>query len=124
MLLEAENNYSSDDVCICNTSMYVFGHHFLLQIDHWPLLTLFNESKEISNQALSRIQRWALFLYSYQHTIACWTTKQHANADAMSGLSLPLDYREDSSTQQPLYNGQEGHSPINGSHMRTTTIDS
>ena len=52
-------------------------------------MTLFNENKSIPVQASNRIQRWALTLSSYQYTIACRTTQQHANADAMSRLPLP-----------------------------------
>ena len=51
-------------------------------------MSLFNESKPIPTQASNRIQRWALTLSSYQYTIACRTTQQHANADAMSRLPL------------------------------------
>ena len=36
---------------------YLYGHHFLLQTDHKPLLTLFNEQKSIPPQASGRIQR-------------------------------------------------------------------
>ena len=64
-------------------------NHFKLQTDHKPLLTLFNESKAVSPQASGRIQRWALILASYEYTIVCRTTTQHANADAMSRLPLP-----------------------------------
>ena len=35
-----------------------------------------------------RIQRWALTLVSYEYTIVCRTTTQHANADTMSRLPL------------------------------------
>ena len=38
---------------------YLWGHHFTLQTDHKPLLTLFNENKPIPQQAAKRIQRWA-----------------------------------------------------------------
>ena len=49
----------------------------------------FNESKEVPVQASARIKWWALALSVYKYTIACRTTKQHANADAMSRLPLP-----------------------------------
>lgn len=54
---------------------YLFGHHFKLQTDHRPLMTLFNENKSIPVQASNRIQQWALTLSSYQYTIACRTTQ-------------------------------------------------
>ena len=69
---------------------YLFGHHFILQTDHEPLRTLFNDRKAIPPQASSRIQRWALTLASYQYTIMCRKTGQHLNADAMSRLPLPF----------------------------------
>ena len=68
---------------------YLFGCHFTLQTDHKPLMTLFNGTKGSPVQASARIKRWALSLSAYEYTIACRTTKQHANADAMSRLPLP-----------------------------------
>lgn len=51
---------------------------------------LFNEGKAVPPQASSMIQRWALKQSSYDYTIACRKTKQHANTDAMS--RLPVSY--------------------------------
>ncbi len=68
---------------------YLYGHHFVLQTDHKPLLTLFNEGKLVPQQASNRIQRWALKLAAYENTIDFRTSKQHANADAFSRLPLP-----------------------------------
>ena len=67
---------------------YLNGHHFLLQTDHKPLLTLFNEQKSIPPQASVRIQRWALKLAAYAYNIEWRSTTRHANADAMSRLPL------------------------------------
>ena len=95
-LSDAEKKYSQIEkeglACVFGVKRfhaYLFGHHFTLQTDHRPLMSLFNESKPIPAQASNRIQRWALTLSSYQYTIACRTTQQHANADAMSRLPLP-----------------------------------
>ena len=63
---------------------YLFGYSFILQTDHEPLRTLSNHSKTLSPQTSSRIQCWALMLASYEYTIACRKTGQHANADALS----------------------------------------
>ncbi len=68
---------------------YLYGHHFVLQTDHKPLLTLFNEGKLVHQQASNRIQQWALKLAAYEYTIDFRTSKQHANADAFSRLPLP-----------------------------------
>ena len=43
---------------------YLYGHKFILQTDHQPLTTLFNETKNVPSQASSRIQCWALLLQS------------------------------------------------------------
>ena len=95
-LSDAEKKYSQIEkealACVFGVKRfhtYLFGHHFVLQTDHKPLMTLFNESKEIPTQASGRIRRWALTLSAYEYTIACRTTRQHANADAMSRLPLP-----------------------------------
>ena len=68
---------------------YLCGHHFTLQTDHKPLMTLFNEEKAIPQQAANRIQCWAWKLASYEYTIAWRASAQHANADALSRLPLP-----------------------------------
>ena len=68
---------------------YLWGHHFTLQTDHKPLLSLFSENKAIPQQAANRIQRWAWTLASYEYTVAWRNTVQHANADALSRLTLP-----------------------------------
>ena len=68
---------------------YLWGHHFVLQTDHKPLLTLFNEDKPIPQQAANRIQRWAWKLASYEYSIEWRASGQHSNADALSRLPLP-----------------------------------
>ncbi len=100
-LTDTEKNYSQMEreglACVYGVkrfNSYLLGHHFTLQTDHEPLRTLFNENKPIPPQASSRIQRWAWTLASYEYTIACRKTEQHANADAMSRLPLPYTPRE------------------------------
>ena len=95
-LTDAEKKYSQIEkeglACVYGVTRfhsYLFRHRFKLQTDHKPLLTLFNESKAVSPQVSGRIQHWALTLASHEYTIGCRTTTQHANADAMSRLSLP-----------------------------------
>ena len=62
-LTKAEQNYSKIDkealACVFGVQTfrsYLYGHHFTLQTDHKPLLTLFNENKAILPQASGRIQ--------------------------------------------------------------------
>ena len=67
---------------------YLLGRHFSLMTDHKPLLSLFQEHKAIPNHASACIQRWALTLAAYEYTFTARSTTAHANADAMSRLSL------------------------------------
>ena len=76
MLNEAERKYSQIEkeglACVAGVTRfhsYLYGHHFILQTDHKPLLTLFNESKLIPQQASNRIQRWAWKLAAYEYSI-------------------------------------------------------
>ena len=95
-LTDAEKKYSQLEkeglACVYGIKRfhsYLFVHKFVLQTDHQPLTTLFNEAKVVPVQASSRIQRWALLLASYEYTIAYRSTTKHSNADAMSRLPLP-----------------------------------
>lgn len=95
-LNDSEKKYSQIEkealACVVGVTRfrsYLWGHHFTLQTDHKPLLSLFNENKAIPQQAANRIQRWAWTLASYEYTIEWRNTSQHANADALSRLPLP-----------------------------------
>ncbi len=46
---------------------YLYARSFLLVTDHKPLEFLFNPNKNIPLMGISRIQRWALILSSYQY---------------------------------------------------------
>ena len=67
---------------------YLYGHHFILQTDDKPLLTLCNEGKQIPQQASNPIQHWAWKVAASEYMIEFQTSKQHANADALSRLPL------------------------------------
>ena len=92
----AERNYSQLEKeglsCIFGIERfhnYLFGRHFELVTDHKPLLGLLKEDCATPPQASSRIKRWSLFLSSYQYTLRFRNTSAHANADALSRLTLP-----------------------------------
>ena len=94
-LTEAEKKYSQVEkealACVVGVTRflsYLWGHHFTLQTDHKPLLSLSNDHKAIPQQAANRIQRWAWILSAYDYTITWRSTSQHANADALSRLPL------------------------------------
>ena len=75
--------------CVVGVQRFRSGHNFILQTDHKPLLTLFNENKLIPQQAAGRIQCWTWIPASYKYTITWRNTTEHANADALSRLPLP-----------------------------------
>ena len=58
--------------------------------DHKPLLALLNEHRLTSPQASARIQRWSLFMSSYEYTLSFRDTHSYSNADALSRLPLPV----------------------------------
>ena len=107
---------------IQNFHSYIFGHPFTLITDHKPLVALFGEYKAIPPHASARIQRWALTLAMYEHTIAFRSTKVHRNADAMS--RLPLSVQPAVVPQPPemiLLMEQLNQSPITAANVRTWT---
>lgn len=96
-LSESEKKYSQIEkealACVVGVTRFrsfLYGHRFILQTDHKPLLSLFNENKSVPQQAANRIQRWALVLSSYEYQIEWRDTTSHANADALSRLPLPV----------------------------------
>ena len=90
-LSDTERKYSQMALaCVVGVTRfhsYLYGHHFTLQTDHKPLLSLLNQNKPIPQQAANRIQRWVWTLASYQYKIAWRKTTDHSNADALSRLN-------------------------------------
>ena len=70
---------------------YLYGRKFLFITDHKPLLAILGPKKGIPSLAAARLQRWAVFLSAYQYEIQFKPTEQHANADGLSRLPLPLE---------------------------------
>ena len=68
---------------------YLYGRKFTINADHKPLIGLFNEHKPIPQMASGRVQRWALTLAAYEHSIVHKVGTANANADAFSRLPLP-----------------------------------
>ena len=69
---------------------YLYGRQFILETDHKPLESLFNEKKATPSMAAARIQHWALTLAAYNYTIKYKPGIEHGNADAVSRLPLPV----------------------------------
>ncbi len=67
---------------------YIYARPFTIVSDHKPLLFLFHEHKRIPEMSISRIQRWAIILASYNYTIEYRSTDKHYNADVCSRFPL------------------------------------
>ena len=89
-LTKAERNYSQLEkeglallFGVKKFHVYLFGRNFTLCTDHKPLQSLLNVSKLIPCMASAHIQRWALTLASYEHTIKYKSGPANSNADAL-----------------------------------------
>uniref|UniRef100_A0A8C5QT05 Gypsy retrotransposon integrase-like protein 1 n=2 Tax=Leptobrachium leishanense TaxID=445787 RepID=A0A8C5QT05_9ANUR len=67
---------------------YLYGRQFTIVTDHKPLISLFNELKEVPQMASPRIQRWAVTLCGYEYSIVYKAGKDHQNADGLSRLPV------------------------------------
>jgi hypothetical protein len=78
---------------------YLLGRKFTLVTNHQPLVHLFSPAKGIPLLAASRIKRWALIPSSLNYDIEYRSSKNNANADALSRLPLNetvMDDKKDS----------------------------
>lgn len=57
-----------------------------IEIDHKPLLAIFGEKKGLPVLAASRLQRWAIYLSSFDYTIRYIKGKDNSRADCLSRL--------------------------------------
>ena len=69
-------------------NQFLYSQKFTIQTDHKLLEELFNEKKEVPQQASPRVQRWAITLAAYKYKIAYKAGTTNANADALSRLPL------------------------------------
>jgi len=78
-------------VCVTRFRSYLNGHHFSLITDHKPLQSLLSGNKPVPVQASGRIQRWAITLASFEHTLefCCTNRSRHGNAEALGQLPFP-----------------------------------
>ena len=66
----------------------IFGRN--LELDHRPLMFLFDEKNDVPRMASSRIVRWALTLSTYNYTIYYYKPGHNiSHADALSRLPRP-----------------------------------
>ena len=74
---------------------YLYGRHFIIQLDHQLLSYLFSNSKAISPTVLSRIKCWSLTLSTYSYVITHKPGKNLGNADALSQVPQPVTTESD-----------------------------
>lgn len=66
---------------------YIYGKQFVIFSDHQPLREIFNEKKS-TPVVTGRLQRWAIYLASYDYKIIYKKGSKLGNADALSRLPL------------------------------------
>ena len=67
---------------------FLYGRKFLLRTDHKPLLKIFGPHTEMSGTALGRMQRWSLFLGSFDYEIEYIRGVDNSAADGLSRLPV------------------------------------
>ena len=112
-LSKAERNYSQIEKealaivwSVKKFHRYIYAREFDLITDHRPLTFLFGEHKEIPEMGVSRLQRWAILLTSYQYRIKYRETKKHSNADMCSRYPLKTETDEgDTALKEDVFSG-------------------
>ncbi|XP_037932566.1 uncharacterized protein K02A2.6-like [Teleopsis dalmanni] len=95
---------------------YIYSRKFILVTDHKPLVSIFHQNKQLPVMTANRLQRWAIILMGYQYDIKYRSTKEHANADALS--QLPLGPDVDFDKQEWCNNVEEMNLPINHNQIQ------
>ena len=100
-LAPAEKNYAQIDkealaivFGVKHFHQYLYGRSFTIKSDHKPLQYLLGEKKGIPTMASARVQRWALTLSAYNYNVQYVPGQDHANADVLSQLPLPVQPNE------------------------------
>lgn len=130
-LSKAQTNYSTIDreaLAIffgeSKFAHYLIGRKFTLQTDHKPLIAIFGDKRGIPTMAASRLQRWALFLSSFDFKIEYIVGKNNVNADFLSRLPTSGNFIDEEESNTASYvNFIENASAINFSAVRAATAE-
>ena len=114
ILSKAERNYAQvkkEGLAIISGikkfHQYVYGRKFLLVTDHKPLTTILSHKASLPALAATRLQRWAITWSAYNYEIEFRLTKQHANVDSLSRLSLEGTPTTETDKSVTLFNVQQ-----------------
>ena len=102
---------------------YLYGRRFSLITDHKPLTLILGPKRGIPVLAVSRLQRWAIQLGAYQYDIEYRSSKNNANADALSRLPRKIVEEPDvwTSEADAVNRVQLNRAPISVSMIREAT---
>ena len=109
-LNKAETNYSQLDKealaivwSVKKFFNYLYGNKFVLITDHKPLKFIFGPKNGIPPMSAARLQRYALFLSSFDYNIEFRTGKTNLNADSLSRLPLALSSKDNDEEGDTLF---------------------
>lgn len=101
-LKKAERNYSATQRealaiywAVRKLYQFLMGLRFTIRSDHKPLETIFSSTKGIPQMTTARLQRWALYLSSFDYKLEYISGKSNLKADCLSRLPLKQDTEED-----------------------------
>ena len=101
---------------------YLYGRAFTLYTDHKPLITILSPKKGIPPLSAARLQRWALLLAAYSYDIVYKSTKDHANADGLSRLPLPITPTTECQQESTVFNiAQIDTLPVTAKQLKAAT---
>lgn len=90
-LNQAERNYSQTErealaiiFGVLKFQNYLYGHKFVIETDHRPLLGLFGKGYATSKIAAGRISRWCVFLNQFEYTMLYKEGTKILHADTLS----------------------------------------
>ena len=98
-MTKAEQNYSQLEheslsiiFGISKFHDYLWGHHFVIETDHQPLVKILGECTGIPTIASSCLERWALKFAAHTYVISFRKGVSHTNTDLFS--RLPAEHTE------------------------------
>lgn len=119
VLSKAEINYSMIDkealaiyFGVKKFEQYLMGREFSIKTDHKPLIAIFGSKKGIPSMSASRLQRWSIYLSSFQFKIKYIKGKENVEADALSRLAIENIECEEEDTNYLNFVENEFSKPI------------